>query len=74
MDIGLVGIDLKMEKEKIMKDKELLQWIHDRFVIVYEENKNVDFLRALRAIIARTDDDKQSSLIGICDCENKPKG
>ncbi len=39
-----------------------------------EENKNVDFLRALRAIIARTDDDKQSSLIGICDCENKPKG
>lgn len=71
--IGVVMISMKTVREKCMKDKELLQWIHDRFVIVYEENRNVDFLRALRAIIKRTDEDKQSSLIGVCDCENKPK-
>ena len=33
------------------KDSEHLQWLHDRFIHVYGENKNVDFLIRMREII-----------------------
>ncbi len=38
-----------------MKDKEFLQWIHDRIIEVYGENKNIDFLHRLRKIIEETE-------------------
>ena len=34
-----------------MKDKEFLQWIHNRLHQVHGENINVDYMRKLRAII-----------------------
>ena len=34
------------------KDSEHLQWVHDRFIHVYGENENVDFLIKMREIIA----------------------
>ena len=37
--------------KKIMENSEHLQWIHDRMVNVHGENKNVDYLIRLRAII-----------------------
>ena len=33
-------------------DKAHLQWIQDRIVVVYGENKNVDFLIKMREIIS----------------------
>ena len=37
-----------------MNDKEFLQWIHDRIVHRYGENKNMDFMHRLRKIITTT--------------------
>ena len=34
-----------------MKDKEFLQWIHDRLVEVHGENKDYDYMHRLRRII-----------------------
>lgn len=37
-----------------MKDKEFLQWIHDRLANVHDENPAVDYMWKLRAIIEAT--------------------
>lgn len=41
-----------------MSDKEFLMWIHQRLNQVHGENKNVDYMWKLRAIIANTPEDK----------------
>lgn len=41
-----------------MNDKEFLMWIHQRLNQVHGENKNVDYMWKLRAIIANTPEDK----------------
>ncbi len=41
-----------------MKDKEFLQWIHDRLQQVHDENENVDYMHKLRAVIEATDPDQ----------------
>ena len=39
-----------------MKDKEFLQWIHNRMAWVHGENPSVDYMHKLRAVIAATDE------------------
>ena len=34
-----------------MTDKEFLQWIYDRLIHVYKENKNYDYMHKLKEII-----------------------
>ena len=41
-----------------MKDKEFLQWIHNRLKEVHKENVDVDYMHKLRAIIKDYPDDK----------------
>lgn len=43
-----------------MKDKEFLQWIHDRLENVHGEHLLNDYMWKLRAIIASTDENKIS--------------
>lgn len=43
-----------------MKDKEFLQWMHDRLIYVHGENKNVDYLHKLRCIIETIDEDQST--------------
>jgi len=43
-----------------MKDKEFLQWIHDRLVHIHEENMNYDFMYKLRAIIETIPDEQET--------------
>ena len=48
----IVGAKLATPKIKTkISDIEHLQWLHDRIVNVYGENKNVDFLIRFRTII-----------------------
>jgi len=46
-----------------MKDKEHLQWIHDRIVEVYGESRNVDFLHRMRKIIDNQDTNLTQSVV-----------
>lgn len=46
-----------------MKDKEFLQWFHDRAIGGHGENKSVDYMHKLRAIIAATDEDQETPSI-----------
>ena len=39
-----------------MKDKEFLQWLHDRLVKLHGENVDVDYMHKLRAIVEATDE------------------
>jgi len=41
-----------------MKDKEFLQWIHDRLQCVHGESEHVDYMHKLRAVIGATDPDQ----------------
>lgn len=41
-----------------MSDKEFLQWIHDRLVLVHGENERIDYMWKLRSIISSTQIDK----------------
>lgn len=41
-----------------MSDKEFLQWIHDRLVLIHGENENFDYMWKLRSIISNTQTDK----------------
>lgn len=41
-----------------MKDKDFLQWIHDRLEHVHEEERNMDYMFKLRSIIQSYDPDK----------------
>jgi len=55
-----------------MKDKEFLQWIHDRMLHVHGENPPVDYMCKLRAIIAATDPNKLTP--NVCNsCEKLKK-
>ena len=47
-----------------MKDREFLNWVHDRMINVYGENRNIDFLHKLRAIIRNYPQDKETPNIG----------
>jgi hypothetical protein len=38
-----------------MKDKEFLQWIHDRLKNVHKENEDYDYMHRLRKIIKNLD-------------------
>lgn len=42
----------------IVKDKEFLQWLHDRFMEIYKVDKNIDYLCKLRSVIAEYPEDK----------------
>ena len=37
-----------------MSDAEFLQWIHDRLEFQHDENRNLDYMHKLRAIIKAT--------------------
>jgi len=51
-----------------MKDKEFLQWIHDRLRFVYGENQHVDYMIKLKSIIRSTEKDKITpNVITHCD-------
>jgi len=54
-----------------MKDKQFLQWIHDRLYYVYHESPNVDFMHKLRAIIEVTPEDQETPNVGINWTESK---
>lgn len=41
-----------------MKDKEFLQWIHERLQHVHNENPYVDYMHKLRAIIRSTPENR----------------
>lgn len=41
-----------------MKDKDFLQWIHDRLEHVHEEERDMDYMCKLRSIIHNYDPDK----------------
>ena len=43
-----------------MKDKEFLQWIHNRLHYIHEESVNVDYMHRLRAIIDRIPEDQHT--------------
>ena len=43
-----------------MKDKEYLQWMHDRLQYQHDENPNYDYMHKLRAIIKDYDEDKHT--------------
>lgn len=43
-----------------MKDKDFLEWLHDRLVYVYKENPGYDYMHRLRAIINSIDPEKRS--------------
>ena len=45
-----------------MKDKQFLIFIHDRLEKVHGENRNIDYMHKLRAIIYNTDDTADSQL------------
>ena len=43
-----------------MKDKQFLQWIHDRMVEIHGENRLYDFMYKLRAIIETIPDEQET--------------
>ena len=43
-----------------MKDKEFLKWLHQRLVLVHDENPMVDYLHKLRSIIEATPKDQHT--------------
>ena len=47
------------------KDREFLQFIHDRLRYVHHENPNIDYMHHLRSIIQDTPSDKESPSIGV---------
>ena len=47
-----------------MRDKEFLQWIHDRLHQVHDENLNADYMWKLRAIINGTNSEKVTPNVG----------
>jgi hypothetical protein len=44
-----------------MRDKDFLQWLENRIVNVYGENKSVDFLHKLRAISGNLPADQETA-------------
>ena len=44
-------------------DRDFLLWLHDRIVNVYGEDEDMDFMWALRSIIARMPPDRNSTKI-----------
>ena len=47
-----------------MRDKDFLQWIHDRLEHQHGENPNYDYMSKLRAIIRATDPERETPNIG----------
>ena len=47
-------------------DTKHLKWLHDRFVNVYNENENVDFLIKLRNIIKELEEDMKPKTCDGC--------
>jgi len=46
------GTYFNKEKKTVdeLTNKEFLQWLHDRLVYVYGENRNTDFVQRLRTV------------------------
>lgn len=47
-----------------MKDKEFLQWIHDRLMNKHGEDRNYDYMYKLRAIINLIPPDRETPNVG----------
>ena len=55
-----------------MRDKEFLQWIHDRLEHVHGENPLYDYMHKLRAIIHLTPPDKETPNVTLLAEISKP--
>lgn len=51
-----------------MKDKEFLQWIHDRMHHVHGEHINIDYMHKLRTVIKATDEEQTTP--NVCSTDN----
>ncbi len=47
-----------------MKDRKFLCWLHERLEHVYGDNRLVDFMHKLRAIIAATPPEQETPNVG----------
>ena len=61
----LQNLNVKGIKGQTMKDKEFLEWIRDRLVRYYGEERNVDYMLKLQSIINATDEDKSTPNIAV---------
>ena len=43
-----------------MKDKKFLEWLRDRLMYTYKENKSLDYMHKLQGIIDNYPEDKDS--------------
>jgi proline racemase len=48
-----------------MKDRDFLKWIHERLEHVHHESPLMDYMHKLRAIIATTDPEKETTNTGM---------